>query len=241
MVTLLLHQRQTSGGTEFGRHHLELVLEISWHISTRMKSGIDLFMSDATLNSLSSDDDPRGWERHLRSKASSLGRCQALLDFVLFDKPHTGEEVGAWLDHAHGRVQCKPSFIGSHVVDGAGYAGASVEELKWTTTDERSTSIVTDKCTVHQANTSATRASGTSGHKVNLNPELGKSLTLLHSNLTRLTNSGVRKKVYTNVGKERGRTKSVSLSSACQTRWTGEPYFKLIHVSACLTQFPITT
>ena len=96
----------------------------------RMKSGIDLFMSDATLNSLSSDDDPRGWERHLRSKASSLGRCQTLLDFVLFDKPHTGEEVGAWLDHAHGRVQCKPSFIGSHVVDKAGYAGESVEKLK---------------------------------------------------------------------------------------------------------------
>ena len=70
----------------------------------RLKNGIDLFMSDATLASMSSREEPQAWQGILCSKAYKLGRCQALLDFVLFDKPHTGEEVGAWLYDAHKRV-----------------------------------------------------------------------------------------------------------------------------------------
>ena len=62
-------------------------------------------------------------------------------------------------------------------VDGAANAGKSVEILKWRTKDYRAAQIVTSKCYAHQVNTTGTRASGTSAHKVNLNPDLGTALS----------------------------------------------------------------
>ena len=43
-----------------------------------------------------------------------------------------------WLDLCHGNTSIKPDYIGSHVVDGAGNAGASVATLELVTSDERS-------------------------------------------------------------------------------------------------------
>ena len=119
----------------------------------------------------------------LRSKVPTLDRCQALCDFVLFDLNHTGDEIGRWLEDAHGSVGCKPSYIGSHVVDGAGNAGKSVEVLKWQTSDSRKAQIVTHKCDAHQTNMAGKCASETSSHAVNLNPDCGTALTLLPTSL----------------------------------------------------------
>ena len=70
---------------------------------------MQMFMSDTTLESLSSDEDPRGWVKVLRSKKPTLARCTALSDIVLFDLAHTGAEAGAWLENAHEAIGCKPS------------------------------------------------------------------------------------------------------------------------------------
>ena len=188
----------------------------------RLKNGIDLFISNATLATLSSVEEPRGWERILRSKASKLDRCQCLIDFCLFDRPHTGQEVGAWLYNAHKRVRCEPCMQGSQTVDGAANAGASIGKLQWKSSDERSVTIVSSKCDAHQANTSGQRASGTSAHKVNYNPELGKSLKKLHSNLVRITHSGKRMTVFRNVGREAKRTNKLTLENGNETRWAGK-------------------
>ena len=113
-------------------------------------------------------------------------------------------------------------MIGSHTVDGAGNAGKSVDVLNWNTKGERSTKIVTSKCDSHQVNTTGKRASGTSAHKVNLNPELGSSLTLLHTTLVRMCMSGKCMGVYDNVRKENHRTSSPALDSAVKTRWNSD-------------------
>ena len=70
--------------------------------------------------------------------------------------------------------------------------------------------------------TSGQRASGTSAHKVNYNPELGKSLKKLHSNLVRITHSGKRMTVFRNVGREAKRTNTLTLESGNETRWVGK-------------------
>ena len=118
-----------------------------------------------------------------------LERCQALIDFTLFDLEHTGHNIGCWLEDAHRLVGCLPGYIGSHTADGASNAGKAVEKLKWNTGHERTTQIVTSKCDTHQINTTGKRVSGISAHIVNLNPELRILLTLLHTALNRVTNS----------------------------------------------------
>ena len=40
-----------------------------------LQNGMQMFMSDTTLGSLSSDEDPRGWVKVLRSKKPTLARC----------------------------------------------------------------------------------------------------------------------------------------------------------------------
>ena len=45
------------------------------------------------------------------------------------------------LEDAHEAVGCKPSFIGSHTVEGAENAQKSFEVLKWLTKDERQLQI----------------------------------------------------------------------------------------------------
>lgn len=180
----------------------------------RFKNGLDLFMSDTTFQGLSEEV-----LRELKVKTPKLDRCQALCDFVLYDLDHTGNSIGHWLEDAHRNIGCYPSYIGSHVVDGAGNAGKSVEVLKWRTTDDRQQEIVTKKCDAHQANTSGKRASGTSSHVVNYNPACGMSLTKLHDNLTRVCRSGARMKVVENVQKENKRTNTTKLDRAVKTRW----------------------
>ena len=64
-------------------------------------------------------------------------RCQALICFKNFTKLHTGENIGACLKFIHLCVQCKPSFIRGHTVDGAKNAGKSVEQLEFMTEDDR--------------------------------------------------------------------------------------------------------
>eukprot|EP00956_Cyclotella_meneghiniana_P030727 scaffold78248_cov106-Cyclotella_meneghiniana.AAC.1 len=186
----------------------------------RLRNGIDTFMSDVTLSSLSNSSNPRGWETVLRSIKATIARCQALFDVVLFDKAHTGEEVGAWLYDIHERVGCEPYMQGSQVVDGDATAGASIGELSWKSSDERSEVVVADKCDAHQANTSGRRASGTSVHRTNRNPPMGESLKKLHLTLGRVSNSGKRMGIYKDVGKERKRTKTLILDSSCETRWS---------------------
>ena len=74
----------------------------------------------------------------LRSSTPTIKRCQALLDFPQFDQPKTCQNIGIYLDNIHVDAGCKASYIGSHIVDGALNAGASVEELEWQTSDDRS-------------------------------------------------------------------------------------------------------
>ena len=59
----------------------------------------------------------------------------------------------------------------------------------------------------------------TSDHEVNLNPNLGSDLTYLHSWLSKIENSGERKKVLTMVQTEHGRKKTTRIESAVTTRW----------------------
>ena len=81
---------------------------------------------------------------------------------------------------------------------------------------------MSSKCDAHQINTTGKRASGTSSHKVNLNPELGRSLTLLHTTLNRVTNSATRMNIYNNVQSDHKRKDSPKLDTAVKTRWNSE-------------------
>ncbi len=63
-----------------------------------------------------------------------------------------------------------------------------MQSLQWNTSDERSQKIVADGCDAHKINTTASMASGTSKHTNNLNPNLGKSLMLLHDWLVKFVN-----------------------------------------------------
>ena len=81
---------------------------------------------------------------------------------------------------------------------------------------------MTSKCDAHQINTTGKRASGTSSHVTNLNPVLGKSLTLLHTTLNRVTNSAARMSVYKGVQKENNRKEFPVLATSVKTRWNSE-------------------
>ena len=83
------------------------------------------------------------------SISPKLERCQALIDFTLFDLELSGHNIGCWLEDAHILVGCLSGYIGSHTVDGASNAGTAVEELQWNTGNERTTQIVTSKCDAH--------------------------------------------------------------------------------------------
>ena len=146
-----------------------------------LHDGRRVFVSNTTMKNADSSQ--------FCSQYLNIGRCQALLSFTLFDVEHTGANIGQWIEDVHSKVKCVPNFIGSHTVDGAANAGLAVEELKWNTGDQRATKIVSSKCDAHQINTTDKRSSGTSSHSCNHNPVLGKSLTLLHTTLNRVTNS----------------------------------------------------
>ena len=97
-----------------------------------------------------------------------------------------------------------------------------MEILKWQTKDDRAAQIVTIKCDAYQVNTTDTRASGTSAYRVNLNPDLGTALTLLHANLVRVCCSRNRMEVVKSMQKEHNRTKTIVLDSAVKTCWNSE-------------------
>ena len=118
-----------------------------------------------------------------------LERCQALIDFTLFDFDYTGHNIGRWLEDTHKLVGCFSDYIGSNMIDSANIAGKVVEESKWNTGHERTTHIVTSKCDAYQINTTEKRASDTSAYKINLNLEIGTLLTLFHTTLHCVTNS----------------------------------------------------
>jgi hypothetical protein len=146
-------------------------------------------------------------------------RLQALLNFEHFDKPKNGENIGAWLEDSHESVGCKAEYIGSHTVDGASNAGKSVRSLEWNTRGQRSQKIVATKCDSHNINTTSQQASGTSSHKINLNPELGRSLKQLHLDMTKLCNYGACKNILGNVRHEHGRVKYPAILYSAPTRW----------------------
>ena len=45
-----------------------------------------------------------------RSISPKLERCQALIDFTLFDLEHNGHNIGRWLEDAHKLVGCLPGY-----------------------------------------------------------------------------------------------------------------------------------
>ena len=73
-----------------------------------------------------------------RYPLETMSRCQFIIDFCQFDLAHTGDNIGKWLMYSHTRVDCEPSFIGNHVVDGAGNTVNPIEVICFITSDEKS-------------------------------------------------------------------------------------------------------
>ena len=133
--------------------------------------------------------------------------------------PRPGKIIGTWLEESHDNIGCKAEYIGSHVVDGASNAGKSVEVLEWNTRGERSQKIVAGPCDSHNINTTAKQASGLSDHAINLNPDLGKSLKLLHLDMTKLCLYKSCKDILGHCRQEHGREKYTSTVYSVLTRW----------------------
>jgi len=180
------------------------------------KNGQLLAISDTTLKKMKKSGDAN---KLLMSTEPKEQRVQALLNFEHFDKPKTGENIGAWLEESHENVGCKAEYIGSHVVDGASNAGKSVEVLEWNTKGERSQKIVAGPCDSHNINTTAKQASGLSDHVINLNPDLGKSLKLLRLDMTKLCMYKSCKDILGHCRQEHGREKYTSILYSVLTRW----------------------
>lgn len=155
----------------------------------------------------------------LKSEEANIHHCQVLLDFCCWTEAKTGNNIGSWLEQCHKDVGCKPNYITSHIVDGAANVEKSVQTLQWNTSDDRLQKIIADGCDAHKINTTASMASGTSKHVDNLNPELGKSLMLLHGWLVKFVNYKAYQDVLTNVRKEHGREQTPRVASSVVTRW----------------------
>ena len=183
-----------------------------------MANGMSLYVSSTTLESIKGDLNILDSV----SPVPKLTRGKILLDFVNFDDKKSGVNVGTWLSDIHGDLSIKPSYMGTHVVDGAADANSSVKELTVTLAGDSPREMTTAKCDSHQVNTSGRRASGTSSHVKNINPELGRSLQKLHSATGRITRSGTRQKVLQNVRNERKREKYARILHAVRTRWNSD-------------------
>ncbi len=103
-----------------------------------------------------------------------------------------GQLIGDWLTNAHKMFGIKPEYICSHTVNGAANAGKCVAVLEWNTHDGRSQKIIADNCDVHMVNTTASQASVTSVHVINLNPVLGNILSNLHRWMVKICSSSAR-------------------------------------------------
>ena len=175
-----------------------------------------LAISDTTVQSMQK----RGKaDKIINSPTSELHRLLILGDFCRFDKPKTGENIGNWIESTHSGLSCEPSYVGSHVVDNASNALDSVEVYKWNTRESRPQEVVTEGCLAHKTHTSAGLASGTTDHKVNLNPQSGDWLTDLHDHVKILTRSRPRRDELAKVRKEEGRVKWIKVRARVKTRW----------------------
>jgi len=106
-------------------------------------NGLCLAVSDTTLAAMRKDK----CIDLIKVLVPTILRLQMLLDFLCYLVQKTGYNIGMWLEACHRSISAKPDYIGSHVVDGAGNAGASVATLELVTADERSQKIVSDKLT----------------------------------------------------------------------------------------------
>ena len=178
-------------------------------------NGLSMAVSNMTLDAMHKDM----CSDLIKNMSPKMLRLQMILDFLCYTLKKTGHNIGVWLESCHHGIGCKPDYIGSHTVDGAGNAGASVRFLELNTNDEHSQKVIEDQCDAHKCNTTANLSSGTSDHVVNLNLDLGSDLTLLHSWLSKIENSGECKKVLTMVQTEHGCKKTARIKSAVTTRW----------------------
>ena len=85
------------------------------------------------------------------------------------------------------------------MVDVSYISGKSVEVLEYQTQVDCPQKIVSTKCNHHISDTSATKASETSGHNNNLNTGFDESLSKLHSTLVCMKRLGMCMKVYDDV------------------------------------------
>ena len=135
---------------------------------------------------------------------------------------HTGENIGKWLIYSHRRVECEPSFIGSHVVDGAGNVGKLIEVLWFRTIEDRSGIILSAKFDSDHINMTRNKATGTSLYKINIRSELEKYLTLLHTYLVRLGGFGMRMKLCEFLRRERHQMSSPIFTTDVITIWESD-------------------
>ena len=114
----------------------------------------------------------------LTNEVPELYCLEGLGDFCQLNLPKTGENTKKWLLTTHTNLSALPSFIGSHVVDGASNAQSSVEVLSWKTVENRPQTINSGTCISHSTVTAANIGVGTSSHKHNMNPQSGKILKM---------------------------------------------------------------
>ena len=180
------------------------------------KNGMFLAISKATLQKLVKSG---MLEVLLKSTTPITHRVQAMLNFGRFELAKTGKNIGEWLEVGHTAVGCKAEYLGSHIVDGASNAQKSVKCLTWNTKASRSQMIIAGACDAHHADTAACQGSGTSKHKENLNPILGKVLHNFHLLITKLYTYKACQDVTRHVQQEHCREKFFKLLYSVVTRW----------------------
>ena len=218
----LLYKRSFVASTSDFWHHPSWKTSFAGVIANMMcpayhfRNGMFLVVSNTTMKKLIR----RGLSKELlESTTPTTHRVQALLHFGIFEKAKSGVNIGEMLEEVHSNVGIKPEFIGSHTVDGASNAGASVDTLVWNTEQERSQKIHFDNCDAHKINTTSAQASGSSKHVDNMNPVMGEALKILHNEITRMCQYKATKDVYANVKRDHQREKSPRLRPSVVTRW----------------------
>ena len=159
----------TSGGIQRIRSHSVLTFLISWRTNTHYKI-VCRYLSLTP---------PNKYFTNLRCPLSTMSRCQFFIYFFQIDLAHTGDNIGKWLMDSCTCVECESSLICINIVYGARNSGKLMGIFWSDTNNERSSIIFASECDAHQIKTAGKKASGTSLHKFNLDPELGKSIALL--------------------------------------------------------------
>ena len=179
------------------------------------KNGLKLAISDTTFNRMKANR-----EIHLlRSKTHRTSRLTMLANFACVEESKTAELLSAFVISAHKRVGWEMSHIMSHTVDSASNAVAGNDEMKFVTREERPVEIQLQKCIPHKAATVGDILSGTSKHKVNLNPEAGAILNKVHIQAERINCKKDRRKAVKFVHKKMNRVKYPRFAPETVTRW----------------------